>query len=292
MSLRTNREALVEMSVLGEISSPVFRKTAYSISPDGQAVILPGVGGITYNIRVGDRAVGWESDHVEPGVSIKSSDQGERNASAGLNLLACIGNQARVVSGEAKGETGVVTGKHGGIEHVLLNFPPAVLARLVIGDKIMVRAWGLGLKLLDFPLIKVMNIDPLLLDSMPWQGESDVLLVPVTHVIPAAVMGSGLGSSHAYSGDYDIQLADPSVVEEHGLGNLRLGDVVGLLDSDHTFGRTYRKGACSIGVVVHCDCVGSGHGPGVTSILACSSGQIQPVIDSGANLAGYLGIQR
>jgi len=278
------------MSVLGEISSPVLKRSAYNVSPDGQPVILPGVGGITYNVRVGDPAVGWESDHVEPGVSIKSSDQGERNANAGLNLLACIGNRARVVSGEAKGEEGVVTGKHGGIEHVLLDFQPAVLERLVIGDKIMIRARGLGLKLLDYPLIKVMNLDPVLLEAMPWQGQDKALHVPVTHVIPAAVMGSGLGSSHAYSGDYDIQLADPSVVEEHGLGDLRLGDVVGLLDSDHTFGRTYRKGALSIGVVVHCDCVGSGHGPGVTSILACSSGQIRPVIDGGANLASYLGI--
>jgi hypothetical protein len=229
---------------------------------------------------------------VEPGVSIKLSDQGEQNANIGLNVLACIGNVARVVSGEAKGEKGVVTGKHGGIEHILLDFAPEILERLVIGDKIMIRARGLGLKLLDLPEVRVMNIDPDLLDQMPVQRECGAVLVPVTHTIPAAAMGSGLGSSHVYSGDYDIQLSDASVVEEHGLKDLRLGDVVGLLDSDHTFGRTYRKGAISIGVVVHCDCVVSGHGPGVTTILTSSAGRIQPVIDGTANLAKYLTVQR
>lgn len=291
--IQTNRDRLVMMSVLGEVSSPIFKKTVYNVSPDGQPVVLPGVGGITYNLRIGDVAVGWEADHVEPGVSIKNLAKEEGwSANVALNVLSCIGNEARVVSGEAKGEKGVVTGKHGGIEHVLVDFEPEVLEKLVIGDKVMVRACGLGLKLTDCPGVRVMNIDPDLLEKISLKSEKDVLSVPVTHTIPAAVMGSGLGSSHTYSGDYDIQLFDSTMVEEYGLDDVRLGGLVALIDADHTYGRVYRKGAVSVGVVVHSDCVVSGHGPGVTTIFTSSKGKIKPFIDPESNLANFLGIRK
>ena len=291
--IRTNKDKLVKISVLGEISNPMFKRSVYNVSPDGRPVVLPGVGGITYNIRIGDPAVGWEADHVEPGVSIKNPDKGENwSANVGLNVLSCIGNSVRVVSGEAKGEKGVVTGKHGGIEHVLVDFEPEILEKVIIGDKVMVRAFGLGLKLSDCPNVKVMNLDPGLLDRMPLKIQADVLSVPVTHSIPASTMGSGLGASHTYSGDYDIQLSDSTVIKEHGLDDLRLGDLVALVDADHTYGRVYRKGAISIGVVVHCDCVVSGHGPGVTTIFTSSEGKIAPSLDSGANIATYLEMRK
>jgi len=115
-------------------------------------------GGITYNVRVGDLAVGWAADQVEPGVSVKHKESEDANRA--LNILACVGNEAIVVSGDAKGDRGVVTGKHGGIEHVLIDFPPETLEKLLIGDKILIKAFGLGLELVDYPEIKVMNIDP------------------------------------------------------------------------------------------------------------------------------------
>ena len=52
------------------------------------------------------------------------------------------------------------------------------------------------------------------------------LEVTVTHIIPAAIMGSGLGANQVNSGDYDIQLFDEAVVEQYGRGSLRLGDLV------------------------------------------------------------------
>jgi len=61
-------------------------------------------------------------------------------------------------------------------------------------------------------------------------------------------------------------------------------------DADHTFGRMYRKGAITIGVVVHSDCVLSGHGPGVTTIITSSRGAILPELDSRANIGNLLGI--
>ncbi|MEM2521638.1 MAG: DUF4438 domain-containing protein, partial [Candidatus Bathyarchaeia archaeon] len=183
---------------------------------------------------------------------------------------------------------GVVTGKHGGIDHVLVDFPPETLEKLMLGDKVLVKAFGLGLKLLDFPDVKVMNMDPHFLEALDPKPNGDKLEVPVTHVIPAAIMGSGLGNNQTYSGDYDIQLFDENVRREYGLDDLRLGDLVAILDADHSYGRIYRKGAVSVGIIVHTDCVTSGHGPGVTTLMTSSSGKIIPKIDPKANIAWLL----
>ncbi len=289
--LRTNTDRLVKISVVGEIASPVYGAGIYRISSEGQPVVLPGVGGITYNIRVGDPACGWEADHVEPGVSIENREEDsrfKRGANTALNVLSCVGNVAVVVTGEAKGEKGVVTGKHGGIEHVLLDFQPETLEKLMLGDKILVKAFGVGLKLLDFPDIKVMNMDPLFLEAMEFKPKSGKLEVPVTYVIPAAIMGSGLGANQTYSGDYDIQLFDESIRKEYGLENLRLGDLIAIENADHSYGRVYKQGAMSVGIVVHTNCVSSGHGPGVTTLFTSPDGKIIPRIDEKANIASIL----
>lgn len=289
--LRTNVDKLVKISVMGEVSSPVFGRSAYRISSDGSPVVLPGVGGITYNIRVGDLATGWMADHVEPGVSIKNKEKDTRfpdAANRALNILSCVGNEALVVSGDAKGSKGVVTGKHGGIEHVIVDFPYEVMEKLLIGDKVLIKAFGVGLKLVDYPNAKVMNTDPDLLNVIDPKPKGEALEVPVTHIVPAAIMGSGLGSDQTYSGDYDIQLFDEDVKREYGLEDLRLGDLVAIQDADSSFGRIYRKGAVTVGIVVHSDCVISGHGPGVTTLFTSSNGRIMPRIDKDANIARLL----
>jgi hypothetical protein len=291
--LRTNADKLVRISVMGEVASPTLR-SVYRISATGAPSVLPGVGGITYNIRVGDPACGWEADHVEPGVSTENKENDPRSgqaANTAFNVLSCVGNEAVVVTGEAKGAKGakgVVTGKHGGIEHVLVDFPPETLEKLLPGDKILVKAFGLGLKLTDFPEIKVMNTDPVFLEVMNPKANGDKLEVPVAHLIPAAIMGSGLGSNQAHSGDYDIQLFDETVIEQYGLDKLRLGDLVAIIDADHSFGRIYRQGAVSVGIVVHTNCVTAGHGPGVTTLMTSSTGKIIPKLDSKANIAFLL----
>lgn len=289
--LRINTDKLVKISVVGEVVSPVFGRSVYDISAEGVPMVLPGVGGITYNVRVGDPACGWEADHVEPGVSIENKENDPRfgqGANAALNVLSCVGNEAVVVSGDAKGAKGVVTGKHGGIEHVLVDFPPETLEKLMLGDKVLVKAFGVGLKLLDFPEIKIMNMDPRFLESLNCESKDGKLEVPVTHVVPASIMGSGLGANQTYSGDYDIQLFDESTRKEFGLDDLRLGDLVAILDADHSFGRIYRKGAVSVGIVVHTNCVTSGHGPGVTTLFTSSTGRIVPKIDVKANIASLM----
>lgn len=292
--LRTNVDKLVKISVVGEVASPVYGRGIYRISAQGNPVVLPGVGGITYNVRVGDLACGWEADHVEPGVSVENKENDSRfgrGANTAFNVLSCVGNEAVVVTEGAKGGKGVVTGKHGGIEHVLVDFQPETLEKLMLGDKVLVKAFGVGLKLLDFPDIKVMNMDPRFLEALDPKPSGEKLEVPVTHVIPAAIMGSGLGANQTYSGDYDIQLFDENVRKEFGLDDLRLGDLVAIKDADHSYGRIYKQGAMSVGVVVHTNCVSSGHGPGVTTLFTSPTGKIIPRIDVKANIASILGFR-
>lgn len=290
MPVAFNEKCLVEMSVMGEISNPVSSSSPYRISADGEALVLPGVGGISYNVKVGDPVCGWKADHVEPGVSIKNPNEKSNNA---LNVLACIGNRAVVVSGKAWGKAGTVTGKHGGIEHVLVDFDDKILDRLVIGDKVLVRACGVGLELPGAPSVRVMNLSPALVKKVPLEvTPQKELKVPVARVVPARVMGSGLGASQCYRGDYDIQLFDEDTVKEFSLDTLRFGDLVAITDADHTFGRVYRRGAISVGVVVHSQCVTAGHGPGVVTCFTSREGRIQIQKRENANIGFYLKIGR
>jgi len=134
-------------------------------------------------------------------------------------------------------------------------------------------------------------MDPRFLEALDPKPSGEKLEVPVTHVIPAAIMGSGLGADQTYSGDYDIQLFDENVRKEFGLDDLRLGDVVAIKDADHSYGRIYKQGAMSVGIVVHTNCVSSGHGPGVTTLFTSSTGKIIPRIDVKANIASILGLR-
>ncbi|MGV1099536.1 DUF4438 domain-containing protein [Thiovibrio sp. JS02] len=288
--IRTNSDKLVCQSVIGEITSPQGGINPYRINPDGHSDVYPGVGGITYNLRIGDLAGEKFGDHVEPAVSISNFTQiqGQPGPNRALNQFSCVGNVARVVSGDAKGKTGRVTGKHGGIEHVLVDFEPRVMEKLTIGDKIQIKAQGCGLNLPDYPGIKVMNMDPGLIAAMPLKElKGGKLQVPVTHQVPARIMGSGIGASHSHSGDYDIQLFDAPTVREYGLDDLRLGDFVAILDADATYGRIYKTGGVVIGIVVHASCVLAGHGPGVMVAMTSREGLLVPKITAKANLTTY-----
>jgi hypothetical protein len=289
--LRTNREQLVAQSVIGEITSPRLSAAAYRVGQDGTPRILPGTGGIVYSHRIGDSAVDLAGDHVEPGVSIRNLEgDGELSSptNIALNTLVCIGNKARVVSGDAKGETGYVTGTHGGINHVLIDFPAVVLDQLVIGDKIQIVSCGVGLRLEGFPQIAIMNTAPELFDRMGVEADGERLVVPVTHTIPAQLMGSGYGHSHSASGDIDIQLFDRQEFESHNLGSLRFGDIVAIQDMAAEHGRVFLRGAVTVGVVVHSSSYMAGHGPGVTMLMSSRTGLITPRITDDANLKRLL----
>ena len=287
--IKTNEEFLVMQSVGGKVHSPTIA-SPYRISRDGDPMILPATGGISYNVKVGDSCMTWVGDHVEPGVSVKNDNINENNA---LMVLGCIGNTAKVMTGDAKGATGFVTGGHGGIEHTLVYFDEETLEKLNIDDKILVKAFGQGLKIEGFDDVVCMNIDPALLEKMKIKITKDGCLeVPVATEIPPYLMGSGVGSATAFSGDYDIMTGDKEANEKYGINELRFGDIVLLQDCNNCFGRDYLKGSVTIGVVVHSDCIKAGHGPGVTAIMSCPVSKIRGRKDKNANIAYYLGITK
>lgn len=282
--LKTNIEKTVKLSVQGKIHHPSYTTSPYRISNNGEPMVLPATGGITYNVKLGDPVFGWAGDHIEPGVTIRNEETQERNA---LMAMSCIGNTARVVTGDAKGALGYVTGMHSGVAHVIIYFDEEALEKMSVDDKILIKAWGQGLQLLDYPDIRVMNIDPELFLSIPIIEEFGKLKVPVAAEVPAYLMGSGIGSPSACGGDYDIMTADTEEIHKLGIYKLRFGDLVLLRDCDNSFGRGYLKGSVSIGVVVHSDCIKLGHGPGIVTIMTCKESKLEGILSSEANIISW-----
>jgi len=182
-----------------------------------------------------------------------------------------------------------VTGKHGGLDHIIIDFTREQMDKMAVGDRIQVIAYGQGLALTDFPGVKVRNLDPDLLETMGIAGniKTGRLKIQVTHTIPAAILGSGLGRNNTFYGDYDIQMFDPPTVEKYNLNTLRFGDIVAVLNADHSFGRIYREKSVSVGVIVHSRSALAGHGPGVMTLFTSTEGLIDPIIDGKANLKEY-----
>lgn len=278
--LKTNLERIGMISVEGQIAHPEYPGNGY-MGADGMTRIMPGTGGITYNARIGDPCCGWSADHLEPCVTTKNYDRGRSGA---YTNFACIGNRAIVISGEAKGTEGFVTGKHGGVDHVICDFDPQALDKMNIGDRIKVIGWGQGLELTDYPGVICRSLSPQLLEKMNITEKDGKLYIGVRRIVPGKLMGAGVGSTGTGNGDYDITLFDRETAAEYGLTDLRFGDLVAIPDSDTRYSRTYMAGAMTIGVVVHSDSFSGGHGPGVTNLMCCIDGTIVPVLDEKANL--------
>lgn len=289
--LKTNEKQVVEFLLQCQ-PGPPRSKPIWRVGHEGDPFILPGIGGITLNVQVGDSAFGLAGDHVEPGVSCTANAAKFMEfPNDSLQLYSCVGNRAIIVSGSAKGSRGVVIGHHGGSEHIIVDFARSVREKMTYDDKIMIRAKGQGLKLLDYSEIKLFNLDPALLKKMKIKEKKEgKISVPVTTLVPAACMGSGVGASNVATGDYDVMTSDPATMKKYKLDKMRFGDFVALLDHDNSYGRAYKKGAISIGIVVHSDCLIAGHGPGVTTLMTCPKPLIEPVLDSKANIADILKI--
>ena len=293
MPVEYNKDNLVRMAVQGQIAEARMSYPPYRIGSDGTLSVVPGTGSITYNYRTGDSAIDVAGDHIEPAVTLYHPNGRQSAESVALNVLSCIGNEAVVITGNARGARGFVIGKHGGSEHVMVDFPdPTVLDNLLLGDRMHIHAVGTGMDITNIKDVKAMNMSPTLLESLTDAGmgitPEGKLRISVTHLVPAKIMGSGLGRNHAYSGDYDIQLFDEMVNEKYDLGTLRLGDIVAIINADTSYGRIYKTGAVTIGVVTHGRSIVAGHGPGVTTLFTSPSGNIEPVIDDDANLKNLL----
>jgi hypothetical protein len=172
---------------------------------------------------------------------------------------------------------------------VIIEFPRKAKEKMLYGDTIKIFAKGQGLELEEYPEIKCYNLDPELLNKMKIKKSGKTKLrVPVTTIAPAECMGSGLGIAHVGTGDYDIMTSDPDSVKKYNLDQMKFGDIVALMDHDNRYGRAFRKGAITIGIVVHSDCLRAGHGPGITTLLTCATPLIEPVLDPKANIVNYI----
>ncbi len=280
-----NDKKLVQLALTAQ---PVYpRYFGVEVCHDGTPRTLPSVGGITYNVQIGDSAFGWVADHIEPGVSLSfpSSKSSQQKA---LNHYACIGNTATLISGAAKGTKGVIVGHHGGVEHVMVDFPQSQLKKMTYDDKVLIESWGMGLASVIHSDITFHNIDPRLASKLFKQDAQKKIHVSVTTTVGGELMGSGLGSMDASSGDFDIQTADPKCVKKYNLDCMRLGDVVCIDNFIHAYGWSYQTGHVTFGVIVHGDSFLSGHGPGVATI--CSGPKKAFIIEEkqNANIGKHL----
>lgn len=263
-TLRTNAERLITQPLLGEVWPALADRNAYRTDADGVAFVLPGMGGVTLGVHPGDPATGWESDHLEPGLSIRHRDPGANYA---LQFLTCVGNRVIVRGGPGDGATGRVIGQHA---YVLADFSDADLESICTGDWVSVLATGQGLRLEDHPDIVVKNTTPDVLDALGMHTLDDGrLAVDVAMRVPAEGVGAGAGMLSEYAntdlmGAYLGQSEDLSL----GLEGLRIGDVVVMEDQDHRYGRGWRPGYVTIGVISTGQCRLFGHGPGPTSMLS------------------------
>jgi hypothetical protein len=283
-TVRTNSDRLVTQILVGEVWPALADRHGYRVDADGTPFLLPGMGGVTLGVHPGDPATGYASDHLEPGLSVRAADPG---ANMALQFLSCVGNEVTVRTGPATGARGRVTGQHA---YVLVDLPEEHLAQVSTGDQVSVAATGQGLKLLDHPAVVAKNLDPAALAALPIRTRDDGRLeVGVAVRVPAAAVGAGAGMVSEFAntdlmGAYAGQSADLSL----GLESLRIGDIVALEEQDHRFGRGYRPGYLTIGVISTGHCRLFGHGPGPSTILSGPADAFVLVDDLDANLAGAL----
>ncbi|MBN2334727.1 DUF4438 domain-containing protein [Candidatus Bathyarchaeota archaeon] len=300
--LKTNKDSLVATQVTARVSHPSLTvhgglMGSYVATWDGRLKLGIGPGGIKYNVRVGSPCFGWpDTEYLEPGVTLKEVEakpaapgyQSQGAVATTVQAVTCVGNKVTVTSGDAKGAVGVVTGKGRGSIHS--HFADADLENLSIGDRVKIRAEGVGLKVEGFDG-DVFNMSPDFLEAMSPEVKDGVLTLPAAKEIPAHAMGYGVGGSEAQRGYICIQSSPPSLVEELGLGNLRIGDLVALRDTLVSYGKGYHRGAVTVGVVVFGASEVAGQGPGVMAIAASKKGMIEPKLERDANVAKYLGVE-
>jgi hypothetical protein len=285
MSVRTNADKVISISVMGEVAAPSMPglpASPYAISSEGVPFLLPAWGSIVYNVSVGDSAYGWLADCIHPGVSVTLKDGPGNN---GLNVLSCVGNTAMVVTGNAKGAKGVVTGKSGRFsEQVIIHFDQETREKMAIGDRIVIRAKGVGLQFPDHPTVKVKSCSPELIEALELTTTEDgKLAVPVVGIVPAHLAGAGAGLG-SEGGSIHIQTADPAAVAAAGLDKLRLGDIVAIAEYDSMWGHGYLRGAVGIGVIGQGDSPRAGYGPGITLLMTSAKGGIAPQLSENVNI--------
>jgi hypothetical protein len=177
-----------------------------------------------------------------------------------------------------------VIGQHA---YVLVDMAEAALREVTTGDQVTVFAQGQGLTLADHPEIRVKNVSPGLLERMAGGTRDDgTLAVHVAAHVPPDAIGAGAGMISEYA-NTDLMGAYAGLGDDLSLGleGLRIGDIVALEDQDHRFGRGYRPGWLTIGVISTGSCRLFGHGPGPSTLMSGPREAFSPVLDADANIA-------
>jgi Domain of unknown function (DUF4438) len=282
MKAATNAASLVSQVLTAQVWPPLADRHGYRVGPDGQPFALPGMGGMTLGVHCGDPATGYASDHLEPGASVRHADPA---ANLAVQFLTCVGNVVTVTSGPAAGAVGHVIGQHA---YVLVDFPAEITA-VTVGDPVSIVATGQGLRLTEHPRIVVKNCSAGLIEAMPGgTGANGQLEVHVAARVPAEAIGAGVGMISEYA-NTDLMGAYAGLGDDLSLGleSLRVGDIVALADQDHRYGRGYRAGYLTIGVISTGQCLLFGHGPGPSSLLSGPADAFALVDDPDANLASW-----
>jgi hypothetical protein len=283
VALATNLAGIVEV--------PELADTPHRLDVDGNPYVPIGDGGIVLGVRLGDSVFGTDADHAAPGACLVHAEQPARHA---LTSYACLGNPVTIRSGAATGERGAVLGKRGEDGRVIACFAPDVLARLAPGDAVVVRGYGQGSVLTGPPReagIVVRNADPGALGLLPLDPGGERLGVSVRARVPSWVVGNGIGRP-CEQWDLDLQV-DGRTAPALGLDELALGDLVAVDDLDVRHNAGYRRGYCTVGLIVHGASPQPGHGPGLMPIL-CGPGDAFAVDPDGGHRglteAGLLGL--
>lgn len=91
--IKTNKHKLLTLAVQGEIA-PAQPDSSYSVTWDGKPKTMIGIGGINYNLQIGDKVFGWASaDRATVGVATVGAGS-QRAKSSYLNFTS-IGNQVK-----------------------------------------------------------------------------------------------------------------------------------------------------------------------------------------------------
>lgn len=305
MVVKTNKERMMKQALMAKIAPPVMpggeTRSTYVTTWDGRPKVGIGVGGVKYNVKVGDSCFGWpETEFLEPGVALMGVDEkplaGYRDTSRTAEALlkySCVGNEVTMVGGSGKGAKGVITGKGSAgntRRHLLAHFRDEDLEKLDIGDKARVVSEGVALEVEGFDG-RVFNMSPGFLEALGPELDGDVLELPVVMEIPIIAMGIGVGGGSAETGNWCIQSNPPHLVKELGLDKLRFGDIVACRDALISYGKGFYKGAVTIGVITTGASDVAGNGPGVLAIATSKKGKIKPRVDPDANLVKYLGLE-
>ena len=107
---------------------------------------------------------------------------------------------------------------------------------------------------------------------------------------PPKIMGSG-AELNAEFVDQDLMSGDRSLMAELGIDQMRLGDLIGIRNVDHRFGRSYRDGWVAVCLCIHGDSVMTGHGPGILTLITGPPEILDFHIAPSANIAHKLRIR-